>query len=174
MIPMKHRNSGFTLLEILIVLAIIGIVAALGAPVYFRYIYTQELVQSQQILIQQINAGRTGARKNSQTYWVEWQNNTSGGTVDTTRKFDTTTAYTAGVDTLKSLNISKNVQLLGQTINSTTGASTPITRVTYTPPYGRSDVINTVFTLTHVNLPGVIYTVRVMGVMGKVIRVEKF
>jgi type IV pilus assembly protein PilA len=165
---MKNRNAGFTLIEILIIVAIIAIVAALGIPIYMRSTYTQELIRGQQTLIQQLDAARIGSKRTSQTYWVEWQNGIlgkNGGTVNLTRVFNGTT-YNPATDTLTSSPLSPNVSI------SASNSGGFFTKMTFSPPYGRTDADSETFTLTHANLPGS-YTVRVIGVLGKVVRVEK-
>jgi prepilin-type N-terminal cleavage/methylation domain-containing protein len=173
----NRGSSGFTILEMLIVLVIVGIAAAIGIPLFLRAIYIQELVQSQQILIQQINAGRSGSKRNSQTYWVEWKNSTPGGSIEVVRKYSTGANIVSGVDTVIPTKLGSNVSVVstGANVSNTLGYDS---RVIYTAPYGRLGGLgaggsNISFTLTHANLPGVSYTINVMGVTGKVVRREK-
>jgi prepilin-type N-terminal cleavage/methylation domain-containing protein len=172
---MKNKLSGFTLIEILIVLAIIGIATALASPIYFRYIYTQELVKDQQTLVGELNFARNNAKKNSQNYFVEWVNlpvgTYGGGTLDIVRDQNKNNIFDPLQDTKKTITLGKNI---GFFANQGDGGPL-ITFLRYSSPYGRlTTPINATFTITHANLPGQSYKVRVMGVTGKVVRVEKF
>ncbi len=48
----RRRTSGFTLLEILIVIAIIGILASIGYPSYQQYIVKANRAAAQQFLLE--------------------------------------------------------------------------------------------------------------------------
>lgn len=50
---LKHRLSGFTLVELLIAIAILGILYSLAMPSYSRYIQESRRSDVQQVLIQQ-------------------------------------------------------------------------------------------------------------------------
>lgn len=50
------RSRGFTLVELMIVLAIIAILAAIAVPAYTRYVYRARRVDGQQLLLTIANA----------------------------------------------------------------------------------------------------------------------
>ena len=59
---MKHRESGFTLIEVMIVVAIIGIGSALAVPAYTKWIAQYELHQAIVELASNLTMARMSAR----------------------------------------------------------------------------------------------------------------
>ena len=59
----KYRNNGFTLLELMIVIAIIGIIAAIAIPNYSQYVLRSHRVEARNIL-------QTIAQKIEQNYKI--------------------------------------------------------------------------------------------------------
>ena len=59
----KYRNNGFTLLELMIVIAIIGILAAIAIPSYSQYVLRSHRVEARNIL-------QTIAQKIEQNYKI--------------------------------------------------------------------------------------------------------
>ena len=59
---MKHRESGFTLIEVMIVVAIIGIGSALAVPAYTKWIARYELHQAIVELASNLTMARMSAR----------------------------------------------------------------------------------------------------------------
>ena len=56
---MKRTGAGFTLVEMLAVLAIIGLMMSLGTPVYLRWIAGNEVSNAARTLTQEISRVRT-------------------------------------------------------------------------------------------------------------------
>jgi prepilin-type N-terminal cleavage/methylation domain-containing protein len=143
------RTSGITLIEILIVVAIIGILASIGFLAFQRYTWRTELRQAQSLIVNTINQARSDTRRTSQDIFVKWSN-TSFGVGPT-------------LSTIPMKNLDDNSRI---SITNISGVTTGTTSFSYLAPNARRDGSNSiVFTLQgRGNLQG---TVKVLGVTGK-------
>lgn len=60
---MKRPRAGFTLIEMLAVLAIIGLLMTLGTPAYLRWIATNDVTNAAQTLTQEVARVRTQVKR---------------------------------------------------------------------------------------------------------------
>jgi prepilin-type N-terminal cleavage/methylation domain-containing protein len=143
------RKSGFTLLEILVVIAIISIFTAIGFMSFQRYTWKTELRQAQNLIVNTINQARSDTRRTSQDVFFKWSNNAVGSGRDLT--------------TIQMKPLSDNSSI---TITNVTGTTTGIVNFSYVAPNARRDGSNSiVFTLQGKgNFQG---TVKVIGITGK-------
>lgn len=162
------RSKGFTLLEMLIVLAILGILTAIAIPSYARYSATQEVLQAQQSVIQQINLARSGAKRASQNYWAAWTNDQWGTQLEVVRKFGSGTTYDAAQDTKTTLVLPTTIKM-----NGLTSSGSAIDKIWYSAPYGRKTVSDVQINLVHKVYSDIQVSIRVVGVTGKVVRLER-
>lgn len=144
---MKTLARGFTLIEMLIVLAIMGILLAIGVFNFQNFTAQQRVNEAQQVVAQTLNRARAEARKNSTDQFLTW------------------TSSSISING-SSVSIPNGVTLT--TTNFSTGLG-------YSAPYGRTigttgAILNSggIFTLTGVMGKGA--QVKVVGVTGKVIR----
>lgn len=137
------KRTGISLIEILIVLAVLSILLAIGALSLQRYLWRAELQGAQQTVISVINKARSDSRKRSEDRVVTW----------------TATGISSGRDaanlTTMSLSDSGRVRITSATDT-----------FTYVAPYGRKDNTDSlVITLEGRN--GLQASVKVIGVTGK-------
>jgi prepilin-type N-terminal cleavage/methylation domain-containing protein len=71
-------RAGFTLIETMVVIAIIGILAAVGFVSFQRYTWRSELRQAQASLVNAINQARSNTRLKSQDTFVQWDSSSVG------------------------------------------------------------------------------------------------
>jgi prepilin-type N-terminal cleavage/methylation domain-containing protein len=104
-------KKGFTLLELLIVLAILAVLLGIAVNNYQRYRSRLELEQAQQVFVQTLNRARSDAKRLSQNQTITWT-----GELLTIGEREVVLSESSGVTLVK-----------------ITGANT----LTYTAPYGR-------------------------------------
>lgn len=162
---MKHTRDGFTMLEILALLVVLGIMLAIATPSYVRYINTMRMRESTQQVARDLERARTEAKRTN-TCW--------------TFKRISSTQYR-----LQSYVNSTNAALpsrectgtAGTVINRTMGPGTALNLVTtadtayFRPPfgtnYGASEKLS--FQIVSTANTSIRSTVTVLGVLAKVI-----
>jgi type IV pilus assembly protein PilA len=144
------KSAGFTLLEIIIVLAMIGILAAIGIGPLNQVVSKQRVTEAQHNLTQLFTRARSDARRTSNDQTVTWNLTPANGSP----------TFTLGSNTI-SLN--------NMTITMVTDSATAISEVKYEAPTGRrSNASNLQFAIKSNNNFEVY--VRVIGLTGKVVR----
>jgi len=71
------QNKGFSLIELLIVIAIIGILAMIGIPEYGRFIAKSKVRRAANDLLQNMRLARTMAIKENRTYLITFNEGTA-------------------------------------------------------------------------------------------------
>jgi prepilin-type N-terminal cleavage/methylation domain-containing protein len=136
------KRSGISLMEVLIVVAVISVLMTVGFMAFRRYTASTELRAAQQTVVQAINRARSDARRLSQNRVVQWTA-TGIGSNDTVANI-----------VPQSLSDSGRVSI-------TSGTNT----ITYIAPNGRTN--GTTFNIILQGREGLQATVRVVGVTGK-------
>jgi prepilin-type N-terminal cleavage/methylation domain-containing protein len=128
-------KRGFTLLEILIVCAILAVLLGIGVMNFRRLRQNLELRQAQQILVQELNRARSDSKKLSQDQLVTW--------------------------TPQSLMIGSRMVSFGDSVELVKLIGSD--DLTYTAPYGRLKATNYLFELRHGDLKREVYVYGVTG-----------
>ena len=140
------RAAGFSLLEVLVVLAVLGILLALGIPGYQRWITRTELDRAAGLVATEIQTTRSAARRGD----VQTFQTTANGTSVTSRGVNITLP-TAKTDAAVELRF----QPPFGTIQAPSGSASPTTPVNVIVRSTRD--------------PNLFRTVSVVSLMGKVI-----
>ena len=74
-----RSNQGFTLLEVLIVVAIIGILSTISAPSWITFLNRQSLNKSTDQIYQAMQKAKSNARRDKTTWQVSFRQNTLQG-----------------------------------------------------------------------------------------------
>lgn len=157
----KYYQSGFTLIEMLLIMAIIGIISAIGWQVYLRGARQAEV----QDVATQLEAAIKQARSNAQTsganHEVSWV--VDGSTVPSIVKSYTVT----NVFTLAEKTIVPDQKVI---ITCLKDCTTPLV---YRAPFGEIDAVGPTFQVESA-FPGIgKRVIRVYGVTGKVVAEAK-
>ncbi len=74
----RRRNSGFTLLEVLVVLVIVGVLTAIVAPNFIAFQINQKLGDAQNIVVRTLSSAQSNARKEKRSWQVRFRNRPDG------------------------------------------------------------------------------------------------
>lgn len=128
-------TKGFTLIEMLIVCAVLAVLLGIGVVNFQRFRNTLELRQAQQTLVQELNRARSDSRKLSQDQVMTW------------------TAHSLNVGS-RTIHFEDSIELV-----KVKGSND----LTYTAPYGRLKVTNYLFELRHGDSKREIYVYGITG-----------
>lgn len=152
------KTSGFTLIEILLVIAIIGILLALGIPSYLNWIAASETQRDAQTLVREIQQARTLAKRGT----AQRLTTTANSNVVTITPVEFVSSAWSAVSGASVRTIALERANVG----------TARTLV-FTPPYGAMDTtVSTTpqtFTLTSTRRNTTTRTVDVISLMGKAV-----
>lgn len=112
----KKRQNGFSLIELLIVMAIFAIVAALAMVAWRNYYQKLQFNKSVQVIVQELYRTRSDARRSSDNITLAWDSTLKQLQVEN-----------SSGDILRTVSLPKQ----DLTISSGSG------QVTYSAPYGR-------------------------------------
>ncbi len=148
---LPHRHAGFTLLELLMAIAVIGILAGIFGMSLIRSIRTAELREAANQVAIDFQRARSQAQRNSKDVVILVPRGTAGST------------YTVGSQTV---TLANRVTLLCKTNCGSSGATVA---TTYQSPYGELGATGSVF-IVQSPVSGIpALEIRIVGVTGKVI-----
>lgn len=152
----QQVKAGFTLLEILLVLAIIGILAGVGVPSYLRYTQRLTVQQSAQQLAADVNRARSQAKR-SNTCQVFAYVSTSSYSIKSY-----TTPNCSGTATTQTITMLAGTKLA---LTSTQ------TSTQFRPPYGINFLgLPLDVTVSSTRNTSITTSLRVTGVIGSVVK----
>ncbi|NJK33671.1 MAG: type II secretion system protein [Oscillatoriales cyanobacterium SM2_2_1] len=74
----RRRNSGFTLLEALVVLIIVGVLTAIVAPNFIGFQINQRLSDAQITVVRSLSTAQSNAKKEKRSWQVRFRNRPDG------------------------------------------------------------------------------------------------
>lgn len=162
--------SGFTLLELLIVIAVLGILLALGIGSFLRWRANAAALQGAQEFAQVVLNTRTGAKRANACWQLSLVAYSATNTQYQIKEYGTPTCPTGATPAPLRTRIyamPAGTQLVR--VTSTGTVSTTVSTINFTPPHGTSDAAPDSFQSRWAADTSILRTIRVTGVFGRVI-----
>ncbi|ACO45250.1 type II secretion system protein [Deinococcus deserti] len=156
-------NHGFSLIEALIVVAMVGILAAVGLSSYARWRASSTVLEAAQQFAQAVTTTRTGAKRTNTCWQIRLSAPLSGATSYEISRFPHHTC--SGTPTQEQTYALPQ----GTMIRLTGAASAGTNNVNFTPPYATTDPAPNTYVAQWRAKPSIQRTVRVTSILGKVV-----
>ncbi|MEH1851743.1 MAG: type II secretion system protein [Nostoc sp.] len=149
-----EQDAGFSLLELIVVMVMIGILSAIAAPGWFAFVNRQQVNKVNDAVLAALREAQSEAKRNKLSYSVSFQ------TDSTTQNIDVAVYRTnPGIPTWKPLGadvgVSSNKLILGANLSGENAVNATDSTVTYTlstPPKITFDYMGALPTLPTPNL----------------------
>ncbi|MFC4638985.1 pilus assembly FimT family protein [Deinococcus hohokamensis] len=161
-------RPGMTLLEVLVVLAILGVLAGLGLVNYGRWRASTTVMDGAQQLAQTINTVRTGVKKANACWQLSLVSTSTSNTQFQVKRYSTPSCPATGVPVqTRVYDLPAGTRLV---LLDAVGAPTSTDRpVEFVPPYGTTGAAPNTYAVRWASDTGIQRKVRVTSVLGKVI-----
>lgn len=158
------NRNGFTLIEMLLVIAIIGILAAIGLVNYARWRASSAVMEGAQQFAQAVNTARTGAKKANACWQIGVVATTATNTQYQIKQY--AAACPASSSTTPAATQTRTYSMpAGTRLVYSSGSST----ISFRPPYGTADSSPDEFKVRWASNTAIERNVRLTGIFGKVI-----
>ncbi|WP_234009063.1 hypothetical protein [Deinococcus sp. NW-56] len=148
----------------LLVIAIIGILAAIGMVNYARWRASSAVMEGAQQFAQAVNAARTGAKKANACWQIGVLNTTATNTQYQIKEY-AAACPAAGSSTPAPTQTRTYTMPAGTQLAHSSGSST----ISFRPPYGTADSSPDEFKVRWANNTAIERNVRLTGIFGKVV-----
>lgn len=162
------RRQAFTLIEVLMVLAILGVLAGIGLVNYGRWRASSTVMDGAQQFAQAINTVRTGVKKANACWQISLVSTSTSNAQYQVKRYSTPTCPATAVPVrtqVYALPAGTRLLLLGGE-----GAPTSTDRpIEFVPPYGTTGAAPNTYAVRWASNSGIQRKVRVTSVLGRVI-----
>ncbi|WP_295817548.1 Tfp pilus assembly protein FimT/FimU [uncultured Deinococcus sp.] len=166
---LSQPSAGVTLIELLIVIAILGILLALGMVNYARWRASSAVMQGAQEFAQAVRTTRSGAKRANACWQIAPVSFTASNTEYHVREYSGPTCPATAATLLRTRTFSMPPGTLLVRVSAAGTVSTTPSTINFVPPYGSTDGAADTFRVQWASDPSISRTVRVTGVFGKVI-----
>ncbi len=163
------RRQGFTLIEVLIVIAIIGILAAIGIVNLSRWRATSAVMEGAQQFAQAVSKTRTEAKRTNACRQISLAAYTDSNTQYQVKEYSGAECSTATgtVPPTRTYTMPPGTRLVRT--NSTGAVSTTAVLISFRPPYGTTDSSPDNFEVRWTANTDIRRTLRITSIFGKVV-----
>ncbi|PNY80227.1 pilus assembly FimT family protein [Deinococcus koreensis] len=163
-------ESGVTLIELLMVIAVVGILLAIGVANYARWRATSAVMQGAQEFTQAVRTTRSGAKRANACWQISLMASSASNTQYQVKEYSGSscpTGTTPAPTRTRVYDMPAGTQLIR--VDGAGALSTTASVINFVPPYATSDSVPDNFQSRWIANTSIKRDIRVTGLFGKVI-----